>query len=316
MPAPTSPAEAADCPLVCLGNLSIDDVVQPDGAECRSAIGGDALYGVLAARLFQPRAELVAPVGDDLPENIRAVIAQARLSTLGLVRRPVPTLRNQIHYLTPDERVVTLLSSAGDFETLSPRGPDIPEPFWNAAGLVILAMTLAAQQDLIAAARARRGRSVLLALDPQEEYIAGNEAEILETLREIDVFMPSLGEVRALLGHVDPARAARELAAHGPSVVVVKLGADGCLVHDAASGTDLRMQAHPAVARDTTGAGDAFCSAFMASLVEMPHDLRRAAGAGAVAAAIAIGGVGPSSLLAARPAEARAMLDAWLGETR
>ncbi len=316
MPAPTSLVEAAHCSLVCLGNLSIDDVVQPDGGECMGAIGGDALYGVLAARLFQPRVELVAPVGDDLPEGVRAVIAQANLSTLGLVRRPVPTLRNRIRYLTPDERIVTLLSSETDFETLSPRGPDIPEPFWEAAGFMILAMTLAAQRDLIAATRALRGRSVVLALDPQEEYIAGNETAILDMLRDIDVFMPSLCEVRALLGHADPARAARELAAYGPSVVVVKLGADGCLVHDAVSGVDVRMQAHPAVARDTTGAGDAFCSAFMASFIELRHDLRRAAGAGAVAAAIAIGGVGPSSLLAARPHEARAMLDAWLGRTR
>jgi ribokinase len=36
--------------LVCFGNLTLDDIVQPDGAEYARCIGGDALYGVLAGR--------------------------------------------------------------------------------------------------------------------------------------------------------------------------------------------------------------------------------------------------------------------------
>ena len=316
MPEPTFLTDTPPCKLVCLGNLCIDDVVQPDGTERPGSMGGDALYGVLAARLFQPQAQLVAPVGDDLPADILLVaIRAAGLATLGLAARPVPTLRNRIQYLTPDERVVTLLSSEQDFEVLSPHGADIPEPYWNAEGFMILAMTLAAQQDLIATARARRGRSVVLALDPQEEYVAGNEDAILAMLRDVDLFMPSLGEVRALLGHADARAAARQFAAFGPSVVVIKMGAAGCLVHDASRGLDLRVAARPVVARDTTGAGDAFCSAFMASYIEDPADLRRCAAAGSVAGAIAVGGVGPASLLDATPAQALARRDIALAET-
>lgn len=312
MPAPTFPAEPP-CPLLCLGNLSVDDVVQPDGLDQPGALGGDALYGVLAARLFQPRAEMVAPIGHDLPDAVRNAIGKAGLSVLGLVPRPVPSLRNRIRYLTHDERVITLLSSERDFDTLSPRGVDIPQPFWQAAGFMILAMTLPAQQELIAAIRARRGSAVVLALDPQEEYIAGNKAEILAMLHDVDLFMPSLGEVRALLGHADPARAAQEFARHGPRLVVVKLGAEGCLVHDAAAGRDIRLPAHPARVLDTTGAGDAFCAAFLAAYLGDPDDLMRAAAAGSVAAAIAVSGLGPAELFAATPQDAQAMLQARLG---
>ena len=315
MPEPTSLTDTPICSLVCLGNLCIDDVVQPDGVERPGSMGGDALYGVLAARLFQPQAQLVAPVGADLPADILAGIGKAGLSKLGLIARPVPTLRNRIQYLTPDERIVTLLSSEQDFEVLSPHGVDIPEPFWNAKGFMILAMTLAAQQDLIATARARRGRAVVLALDPQEEYIAGNEGAILAMLRDVDLFMPSLGEVRALLGHSDPAAAARQFAARGPSMVVIKLGAEGCLVHDARHGADVRVAAQPVIAQDTTGAGDAFCSAFMACHIEDPADLRRSAAAGSVAAAIAVSGFGPAALFDAIPSQAQALRDTWLAET-
>ena len=45
-------------------------------------------------------------------------------------------------------------------------------------------------------------------------------------------------------------------------IVVVKLGSAGCVL--AVPGeAPVRIPAHPADARDTTGAGDAFCGAFM-----------------------------------------------------
>jgi len=53
--------------LVCLGNFTVDDVVLPDGRERPGCLGGDALYAGLAARLFEPAVEIVAPVGSDLP---------------------------------------------------------------------------------------------------------------------------------------------------------------------------------------------------------------------------------------------------------
>jgi sugar/nucleoside kinase (ribokinase family) len=55
--------------------------------------------------------------------------------------------------------------------------------------------------------------------------------------------------------------AAAFLARHY-GAVVVKLGADGALL--ATAGADpVRLAAHPAAVRDTTGAGDAFCAGFL-----------------------------------------------------
>ena len=290
--------------LVCFGNLTLDDIVQPDGTERPSCIGGDALYGVLGARLFEPSAEMVAPVGCDFPPDVRAQIAAAGLSGEGLPVRSCPTMRTRFEYATHDRRTVRILSDEGDFDELSPRPADVPAHYWGAPCFMVLAMTLRAQADIVAACRAA-GQG-LVALDPQEEYIAGHEAEVLALVARVDVFMPSLDEVRQLLGHENAERAARTFASLGPRIVVIKLGSEGCLVHDAARGHSFRLPAYPVSPIDTTGAGDAYCCAFMASLAQAPGALDRAAAQGAIAASVAVSTYGANGLFSEIPASGRA----------
>jgi ribokinase len=292
-----SAADAQPPRLVCCGNLTLDDIVLPDGTVEEMSVGGDALYGVLAARLLLPDAEMLAPVGCDLPQHVWDMIDAAGLSRHGLPARGWPTIRTRFVYQTADRRIVTLQSSEADFDRLSPRGNDIPARFWGADAFMVLAMTLAAQRDLVRDIRAKT--RALIALDTQEEYCDGNEAAILDLASQVDVFMPSADEVRRLIGAREPAEAARYFASLGPRVVVIKLGAAGCLVHDAISGEIFMSSSVPGPVVDTTGAGDAFCSAFVASMVTAPRDLRRAASSGGRAASLAIGGFGVRSLFEA-----------------
>ncbi len=295
--------------LVCLGNLSLDDIVQPDGTKQPGRAGGDALYGVLAARLVLPQTAMLAPVGRDLPAEMEALLASYGLSSEAMPRRDRPGLRNRIVYQSHDSRVVTLLSQAADFEVLSPHADDMPARYWAAEAFMILAMTLDAQRDLVEGCRTHT--RALVALDPQEEYVDGNVAAILDLVARVDVFMPSLDEVRRLLGHAEAARAARQLAARGPGIVVIKMGAEGSLIHQAATGRDIVMPAYPVRPLDTTGAGDAYCSAFMAALVTTPGDLAGAAEAAAVAASYAVGGHGIDGLVSANTGDFTARLDHW-----
>ncbi|QKE89227.1 hypothetical protein HN018_03500 [Lichenicola cladoniae] len=283
--------------LVCCGNLSIDDMVHPDGSSHPGCIGGDALFGALGARLVLPETHMLAPIGCDLPMVMQDAILAAGFAEAGLPRRSRPTLHNRIVYQTFDQRAVELLSSEDDFDLLSPHAADIPDSFQGADAFMILAMTLDAQRDLVAGLR-RQGQA-LIALDPQEEYIDGHVDEILKLVAQVDVFMPSLDEVRRLLGHVDAPRAARYFAALGPGRVVIKMGAEGSLTHDRRTDRDVLMPACPVDLVDTTGGGDAFCSAFVASLVQVRGDLVRAAASGAAAASFAISDFGIAGLQAA-----------------
>lgn len=88
-----------------------------------------------------------------------------------------------------------------------------------------------------------------------------------------------------------PALAAALVPYYG--AVVVKLGASGALLASR-DGMVSRFPAHPAVVRDTTGAGDAFCAGFLAGWLR-GQDMAAAVDAGAAAAAVAV------SVLGGRP---------------
>ena len=295
--------------LICLGNLSLDEIVRPDGSRHLEQAGGDALYGCLAARLFDATAEFVAPVGSDEPLAIHALLGSSRLSTEGMPRRPVATLRNLFVYGSDDARNAKLLSTQEDFELLSPSLADIPPRYILARAFMVLAMTLRAQTELIRSFRTERP-GTLLALDPQDEYIAGNVDDILALVAKVDVFLPSLDEVRALLGDTDALRAARFFASLGPRIVVIKMGGSGSLSYDARTGQVFRMPPCPGRVVDTTGAGDAFCAGFLATLAS-GSNLREASIAGAVAASFAVESFGLSALAAATPGAARSRGQAW-----
>ena len=296
--------------LVCLGNFTIDDVVLPDLTEVPGCTGGDALYATLAARPWQPTTQLVAPIGSDFPPAIAAELARHGIDNAGMGRRDLPTLHNRVAYFADGSREWTLFAEEPAFDSLSPLPVDIPPAYRGADAFLVLAMTLAAQQRLVTDLRATT--CALIALDPQEDYILGNEAALMAMIAQVDIFMPSAEEVTRLMGTTDWQAAAHSFADLGPSLVVIKLGAEGSLVFDRAQGRTTRVPAFPVVnVVDTTGAGDSFCGAFMAALLQDRSDPVRAARAGAVAASFTVQGFGVAPLFTADPARMLAAFRDW-----
>jgi ribokinase len=96
-------------------------------------------------------------------------------------------------------------------------------------------------------------------------------------LTHVDTLIVNEGEARTLLG-VDESRSidadtARKLLDLGPSVAVVTLGSRGAVA--VSTDQQITVIAPPVEAVDTTGAGDAFCGAFAASM-ERGEDLETA----------------------------------------
>ncbi len=288
--------------LLCFGNLTIDDVVLPSGRIRESCTGGDCFYAAVAARLFDREVEMVAPVGTDLPDEVRMRIVRAGLSLEGLTARDALTIRNRVTYDEDGGRQWTLLTPESDFHLLSPTPVDIPEAWRAAPSALVLAMTLEAQETLVAALAATK--NTMIALDPQEDYIIGNEQRLLSMIARTDLFLPSEIEIERLLGHRDAGRAARQLAELGPGLVVIKQGADGVTVFDAARNRKVEVPAIAGAVLDTTGAGDSFCGAFMAVYSRNPDDPVGAAAAGVAAASFTVSDFGVDGLLGAEPAEA------------
>jgi ribokinase len=230
-----------------------------------------------------------------------------RLETDGVPQRDIQGIHNRVVYSDSDSRTWFLESNPDDFFALSPALEDIPISYLEARGYLILAMDLAAQEALVPGLRTRG----LVALDPQEDYIAGNERRLFQLIEKVDIFMPSLEEVRRLLGHQGPEEACRKLAALGPGMVVIKLGSAGSIVYERAADRCLRIPACPGRVVDTTGAGDAYCGGFLSRYLQTGDPLQ-AGLAGAVSASFAVEDFGLEHMFSVTQEQAKARLAGFL----
>jgi len=134
-------------------------------------------------------------------------------------------------------------------------------------------------------------RGVVTFLD--EDFGYGPQRDLLEAMLPFcDYVMPSFDDLQILYPGTSPEQMVGILLAQGARTVVLKLGANGCLV---ARG-DQRIPV-PAVATkvvDTTGAGDCWDAGFMAALAS-GEDLLAAARIGNACAAFCIEAVGGAS---------------------
>ena len=129
-------------------------------------------------------------------------------------------------------------------------------------------------------------------------------ATIQATLGRCNWCMPSLDDAKVLFGSDDAATVVAACHRAGAPGVVVKLGAEGCLVSD---GTRQRhVPAHRVASVDATGAGDCFDGAFATRLLAGDDPFVAAAYAN-VAAALATTGFGAVAPLP-RDADVRAIL--------
>jgi sugar/nucleoside kinase (ribokinase family) len=286
--------------LVCLGNVTIDDVVLPDGRTQMACFGGDTIYATFSAEYWNERVQPVTPVGNDFPEEHWEKFQQRGWNLAGFPKRNVPTTRNWIVYEYDGRRTWIIRSDPDDFYELSPISVDVPPSFLSAKAFLILAMDLKAQEEL---APFLKSQGAIVALDPQEDNIVGNQAIVFEMLKSIDIFLPSQEEVHRLLGHRDYERAAREFSEYGSRVVVIKLGSEGALIYDKDLQRYWHIPVYPTTVVDTTGAGDSFSGGFMAMYVKS-RDLLKSGLAGAVSASFAIEDFGHTHMLKITPSMA------------
>jgi sugar/nucleoside kinase (ribokinase family) len=121
-----------------------------------------------------------------------------------------------------------------------------------------------------------RSRGLAVTIDPgSAAFLARMESgAFLRWTEGASICFPNRDEAAALVGEADPATMATRLTSHY-TVVALTLGAAGCVL--AVPGqSPVQVAAHPVRARDTTGAGDAFCGAFMSRWLAAGPDPRLA----------------------------------------
>jgi sugar/nucleoside kinase (ribokinase family) len=108
-----------------------------------------------------------------------------------------------------------------------------------------------------------RSRGLAVTIDPgSAAFLARmSPGAFLRWTTGAAVCFPNRDEAEVLTGHKDPAAMAATLTRYYGTVVIT-LGGQGCVL--AVPGeAPVRIPAYPAHVRDTTGAGDAFCAAFL-----------------------------------------------------
>jgi len=122
-----------------------------------------------------------------------------------------------------------------------------------------------------------RARELAVTIDPGSAAFLARmgPAAFLRWTAGAAVCFPNRDEAAVLTGASDPLVMAARLTRHY-GAVLVKLGSAGCVLATPGE-APVAIAAHPAEATDTTGAGDAFCGAFISRWLADPGDLAGAA---------------------------------------
>ncbi|MFF2614869.1 MULTISPECIES: ribokinase [unclassified Kitasatospora] len=286
--------------------LTVEDLPRPGETVLArgfvEGVGGKGANQAVAAARLGSRVRMVARVGPDADAILRALAAEG--VDVGAVR-PAPESTTGIASVVVDRAGEnTIVVNPGANAELSVA--DLPQRLARSAGEVVLVQhEITAEVVAAAVLRAReQGGTVVLNPAPARPVAP-------EVLAAVDVLVPNLGELAALLGAEPPAGpdGARELlerAALPCRAVVVTLGADGALVKQPGRPA-VHLPAPVVDAVDTVGAGDTFCGALADSLAR-GADLLAAAERAVRAASLAVTGLGAQSAM-----PSAAQLDAAAG---
>ena len=230
--------------------------------------GGKGLNQAVGVARLGHRASLVGNVGDDTASNqIYELLKREGVNSTSVFRRGSCQTGHAFIMVEPTgESQITILSGANS--TL--RAEDIEnrkDAFVNSQ-LCLIQSEIPADAVRAACNIAHRHGAKTI-LKPSSANSLDDEL-----LANIDYLVPNQDELRAIApGTSSIEEQAREMLCRGVSVVIVTLGADGCFV--CTRSFERRFPAVNFPTIDATGAGDAFISAFAASLLD-GYDLQSA----------------------------------------
>jgi sugar/nucleoside kinase (ribokinase family) len=284
------------------GNLTIDDLVFPDGSTRWAVPGGSAVYAAMGISLWTGHAIIVAPIGADYP-----VEALDKCIDLSRCRRVPRTLRNWGLYEEDGRRHFVSRNVTRNWSEFSPKPTDATSSHSTAAHIAPMPHDIAI--GLIRELRKVGTLSISLDLDDHDLLGKTNLDAVIELLREVDLFLPGHQDALAIFPDVGPLECLRRLRALAPDVTLIamKCGAEGVIAHVAGAREWIHIPAVPVELVDVTGAGDAFCGGVLAGFTE-ENDPIEALLYGAVSASFCIEGLGFAGLAAATEEKANSRL--------
>jgi len=242
-----------------VGSVAFDAIETPFG-KTDKIIGGAATYISLSSSYFNSAVNLVAVVGGDFPKSDIALLQKHGVNTEGLqIKEDEKSFFWSGKYhndMNSRETLVTELNVLGTFD------PIIPESYQDCEYLMLGNLAPSVQKTVI---ERLKNRPKLIVMDTMNFWMEIAMADLLETIKLVDVLCVNDEEARQLTKEYSLKKAAQKILTMGPKVVIIKKGEHGALLFN-------KEEAFYAPALpleevfDPTGAGDTFAGGFIGYL--------------------------------------------------
>ena len=295
--------------VVCIGNLCADAIVRPvDMAKVERGklhlmdamslhTGGCAANpSVDMARMGVPVA-VMGRVGEDgFGRFVHQTLAEEGVDITGLrMLKEVPTSASVVMLDASGER--TFLHCLGSNATLCE--DDIDFSLMDDVKYLFIAAMLTPALDGEPAARVfqkAQAQGMVTLMDTAWDQTGRWMSAVGPCLPYVDYFLPSIEEAEMISGLRDVPAMAAFFMEKGAGKVAIKLGAQGCYIHDGQR--EAYITGYKVDAVDTTGAGDSWVAGFITGLrqgwdMEVSARFANAVGAHCVMAVGASAGIKP-----------------------
>ena len=281
--------------IFALGEAMVEfNQTDPARRLYQQGFGGDTSNAIIAAARHGARTGYLSSVGKDMFGDMLLSLWQREgVNARHVTKSDCPTGAyfvthdhegHEFHFLRRHSAASAMQPESFDFSCLA------GARFLHVSG-ISQAISVSACNTVQAAIQAARQHGVRVSYDPNLRLkLWSAERALLEmkaTLPTVDLFLPSLDDMKSLIGTDDPADIIDWSLAWGCTDVILKLGKQGALV--ATEGERKLITGHTVQAVDTTGAGDCFAGSLLARLVAGDSLIQAANYANAAAALSTLG---------------------------
>jgi len=270
--------------LLIVGSVALDTVRTPIG-QVERALGGAAVYSAVAASFFSP-VRLVGVVGEDFPQAHLDFLKARCIDLDGLQIRPGKSFCWAGYYDGDLNQAHTISTDLNVFESFR---PSIPRSYCSSRYVFLANIDPELQLEVLR----QVSRPEFVGCDTMNFWIERKKDALIRVLRQVDAVFLNDAEARQLCQTSNLIRAARQILAMGPRVVVIKKGEHGALL--LMDGVHFSAPSYPLdEIVDPTGAGDSFAGGFMGYLASSEdlseENIRRAVVCGSTLASYNVQG--------------------------